>query len=143
MWEALSQEAREHVRDFIEEYYLAWRGADEDRILSYFSDDVELRLPTGTLNGKAAVRETLVRPFIAGFPGNVHAIQNLALAPRLIAVEWEFQAVHAGAFLGISATGKQVNVPGGSFYEYDLAKRVISAGRIYFDLSTLLRQIGA
>jgi hypothetical protein len=29
-----------------------------------------------------------------------------------------------------------------SFYEYDLATRKIPAGRIYFDLATLMRQIG-
>jgi hypothetical protein len=41
------------------------------------------------------------------------------------------------------ATGKRVQVPGCSFYEYDLGSRKIPAGRIYFDFATLLRQIGA
>jgi hypothetical protein len=51
--------------------------------------------------------------------------------------------VHTGAFAGVEATRKKVQVPGCSFYEYDLGMRKIPAGRIYFDVATLLRQIGA
>lgn len=137
------QAAPEDVRAFIQEYFDAWKGTDEQKILSYYADDVVLDLPTGKLEGKAAVRDNFVRPFIAAFPGNIHAIQNLAHARNLAVVEWSFEAVHAGAFAGIEATGKEVKVPGCSWYEYDLRSRTIPAGRIYFDVGTLLRQIGA
>ena len=137
------QAAPEDVRAFIQEYLDAWKGIDEHKILAYYSDDVVLHLPTGTLEGKTAVRDNFVRPFIAAFPGNVHAIRNLAHAKNLAAVEWSFEAVHKGPFGNIEATGKQVQVPGCSFYEYDLGTRKIPAGRIYFDFDTLLRQIGA
>jgi len=137
------QVAAEHVRAFIQEYFDAWKGTEEEKILAYYSDDVVIHLPTGTLEGKAAVRDNFVPPFIAGFPGNVHSIRNLALAPNLAAVEWSFEAVHSGDFANIPATGKRVQVPGCSFYEFDLANRKIPAGRIYFDVSTLIRQIGA
>ena len=138
-----NQAAPEDVRAFIQEYFDAWNGTDEHKILTYYTDDVVLHLPTGTLEGKAAVRDNFVRPFIAGFPGNVHAIRNLAHARNLVAVEWSFEAVHEGPFANGEATGKQVQVPGCSFYEYDLGTRKIRAGRIYFDVGTLLRQIGA
>ena len=133
----------ENVRAFIQEYFDAWKGTNEDKILAYYSDDVVIQLPTGTLEGKTAVRDNFVRPFIAAFPGNVHSIRNLAHAKNLVAVEWNFDAVHKGAFGKIEATGKKVQVPGCSFYEYDLGSRKIPAGRIYFDFATLLRQIGA
>jgi steroid delta-isomerase-like uncharacterized protein len=137
------QAAPEDVRAFIQEYFDAWKGTDEHKILAYYSDDVVLHLPTGTLEGKTAVRDNFVRPFIAGFPGNVHAIRNLAHARNLVAVEWSFEALHKGPFANVQATGKQVQVPGCSFYEYDLGTKKIPAGRIYFDFATLLRQIGA
>ena len=140
---AAVQAAPEAVRAFIQDYFDAWKGTDEDKILAYYSDDVVLQLPTGTLEGKAAVRDNFVRPFIAGFPGNVHAIRNLAHAKNLVAVEWNFEAVHKGPFANVAATGKKIQVPGCSFYEYDLGTRKIPAGRIYFDFATLLRQIGA
>lgn len=139
----VAQAAPEDVRAFIQEYFDAWKGTDEQKILAYYSDDIVLQLPTGTLQGKSAVRDNFVRPFIAGFPGNIHAIRNLAHAKNLVAVEWSFEAVHTGTFANIQPTGKQVQVPGCSFYEYDLGTRKIPVGRIYFDLSTLLRQIGA
>jgi len=133
----------EVVRAFVQEYFDAWKGTDEDKILAYYADDVVIHLPTGTLEGKAAVRDSFVRPFIGGFPGNVHAIRKLAHANNLVAVEWSFEAMHAGPFAGVQPTGRQVRVPGCSFYEYDLGIKKITAGRIYFDLGTLLRQIGA
>ena len=140
---AAVQAAPEAVRAFIQDYFDAWKGTDEHKILAYYSDDVVLHLPTGVLEGKTAVRDNFVRPFIAAFPGNVHSIRNLAHAKNLVAVEWNFDAVHKGAFAKVEATGKKVQVPGCSFYEYDLGTRKIPAGRIYFDFVTLLRQIDA
>jgi len=136
-----AQVTPESVRAFIQEYFDAWKGTDESIILAYYSDDVVLHLPTGVLKGKTAVRDNFVRPFIAAFPGNVHSIRNLAHAKNLVAVEWNFEAVHKGTFANVEATGKNVQVPGCSFYEYDLETRTIPAGRIYFDFATLLRQI--
>jgi steroid delta-isomerase-like uncharacterized protein len=140
---AATRASEEDVRAFIQEYFNAWKGTDESKILAYYADDVVLDFPTGVLKGKPAVRDNFVRPFIAGFPGNIHAIRRLAFAPNLVAVEWSLEAVHSGAFAGIPASGKQVQVPGCSFYEYDLARRVIPAGKIYFDSGTLMRLIGS
>ena len=141
MHTAAVQATPESVHMFIQEYFDAWKGTDENRILAYYSDDVVIHLPTGTLEGKTAVRDNFVRPFIAAFPGNVHSIRNLAHTKNLVAVEWMFDAVHKGAFGKVEATGRNVSVPGCSFYEYDLTSRRIPAGRIYFDFATLLRQI--
>ena len=143
MQAATMQASPEEVRAFIQEYFDAWKGTDDHKILGYYSDDVVLHLPSGTLEGKKAVRDNFVRPFISAFPGNVHAIRNLAHANNLVAVEWSFEAVHKGRFANVEATGKQVRVLGSSFYEYDLGTRKIPAGRIYFDFATLLRQIGS
>jgi steroid delta-isomerase-like uncharacterized protein len=137
------QAAEEDVRAFIQEYFASWTGTDEDKILAYYSDNIVLRVPAGRFEGKTAVRDNFVRPFITAFPGNVNVILNLAYGKNLVAVEWSFEGVHTGPFGNIEATGKQVQVPGCSFYEYDLATRMIPAARIYFDVATLLRQIGA
>ena len=132
----------EEVRVFIQEYFDAWSGTDLQKILDYYSDDVVIQLPTGSLEGKSAVRDNFVIPFLKAFPGNVHSIVNLAHAENLVAVEWSFNAVHKGTFANIQASGRTVQVPGCSFYEYNLETRRIPAGRIYFDVGTLLRQIG-
>jgi len=138
---ATLQASHEDVRAFIQEYFDAWKGTDIDKILSYYTDEIVLHLPTGTLSGKTAVRDSFVVAFVAGFPANIHAARNLAHAPNLVAVEWSFEAVHKGPFANVPATNKSVQVPGCSFYEYDLATRKIPAGGIYFDFATLMRQI--
>ena len=143
MQASATQTTSDDVRNFVQEYFDAWKGTDEQKILDYFAEDVILDLPSGTLKGKVAVRDNFVRPFITAFPGNVHSIRNLAHARNLVAVEWNFEAIHKGSFANLEATGKKVQVPGCSFYEYDLTTRKIPAGRIYFDFATLMRQIGA
>ena len=143
MQSAVAIAAPEKVRAFIQEYFDAWKGTDIERILAYYADNVVIQLPTATLEGKSAVRDNFVIPFITAFPGNVHSIRNLAHAENLAAVEWSFDAVHKGAFGNIQPTGNKVHVPGCSFYEYDLERRSIPAGRIYFDPAALFRQIGA
>src|SRR6185503_1434364 len=100
------QASPEVVRAFVQEYFDAWKGTDEDKILTYYSDSVVLQLPTGTLQGIVAVRDSFVRPFIGAFPGNVHAIRNLAHANNLVAVEWSFEATHAGSFADVPPAGR-------------------------------------
>jgi len=131
------------VEAFINEYFGAWRGTDEDRILSYYTETVSIQIPGTLMKGKSAVREQFVRPFITGFPGNRHIARNMIFGQGVVVVEWDFEAEHKGPFAGRAATGVRVQVPGCSVYEYDLAKRQITAGRIYFDVGTLLTQLGA
>ena len=94
------------------------------------------------MTGQAAVREQFVRPFITGFPGNRHIAKNMIFGQDVVVVEWSFEAEHTGPFAGQAATGAHVEVPGCSVYAYDSAKRQITGGRIYFDVGTLLKQIG-
>jgi predicted ester cyclase len=131
------------VEAFINEYFGAWQGTDEDRIMSYYSENVTLQIPGTLMQGKSVVREQFVRPFITGFPGNRHVAKNMIFGRDVVVVEWRFQAEHKGPFAGREATGASVEVPGCSVYEYDSANRLITGGRIYFDVVTLLKQIGA
>src|SRR5262245_52077694 len=52
-----------------------------------------------------------------------------------------FEAQHKGPFAGHAATGARITLPGCGVYEYDAATRQITAGRIYFDVGTLLQTI--
>src|SRR5262249_11729399 len=84
------------------------------------------------MHGRAAVREQLVRPFIAGFPGNRHVVRNMIVGRDTVVVEFTFQ--------GRSATDAGVQRTGCGVYEYDPIQRQITAARIYFDAGTLLNQ---
>jgi hypothetical protein len=66
------------VQAFIEEYFEAWSGTDEeDLILSHYSETISLEIPGTIINGKVALRDQFVRPFVAGFPGNHHVVKNM------------------------------------------------------------------
>jgi len=131
------------VRAFIEEYFKAWEGTDENRILSYYAETVSLEIPGTLINGKAALRDQFVRPFVAGFPGNRHVVKNMIFGENVVIVEWSFEAAHKGAFAGAPATGTAVKLPGCGVYEFDPVNRQITAARIYFDVTTLLKQISS
>jgi len=131
------------VRAFIDEYFEAWSGTDENLILSYYSENVSLELPGTVINGKAALRDQFVRPFVAGFPGNRHVVKNMIFGKDVVVVEWSFEAAHKGPFVGTLATGTVVKLPGCGVYQFDPVKRQITAARIYFDVTTLLKQISS
>jgi ketosteroid isomerase-like protein len=52
-----------HVESFINEYYDAWSGTDEDRIMSYYAENVVVQSPGTLMEGKKALRDQFVRPF--------------------------------------------------------------------------------
>lgn len=131
------------VQAFLSEYFGAWQETDIERIMSYYSDNVLLVFAGTTMAGKEAVENQFVRPFIAGFPGNRHIPTNMIFGQGVVVVEWSFEAEHTGVFAGRAATGSSVKVPGCSVYEFDSVKRQITGGRIYVDVATLLKQIGA
>jgi predicted ester cyclase len=131
------------VRAFIEEYFEAWSGTDEELILSYYSETISLEIPGAIINGKAALRDQFVRPFVGGFPGNRHVVKSMIFGKDVVVVEWSFEAAHKGAFAGTAPTGTAVNLPGCGVYQFDPLKRQVTAARIYFDVTTLLKQISS
>jgi len=131
------------VRTFIDKYFDAWSGTDEDLILSFYSETVSLELPGTVINGKADLRDQFVRPFVAGFPGNRHVVKNMIFGKDVVVVEWSFEATHKGPFAGTAATGTDVKLPGCGVYQFDPLQRQITAARIYFDVTTLLKQISS
>jgi steroid delta-isomerase-like uncharacterized protein len=131
------------VRAFIEDYFEAWSGTDENLILSYYSETISLEIPGTIINGKAALRDQFVRPFVVGFPGNHHVVKNMIFGKDVVVVEWSFEAAHKGTFAGTAATGTAVSLPGCGVYQFDPVKRQVTAARIYFDVATLLKQISS
>src|SRR5215475_9710197 len=129
------------IESFMIEYYAAWGGTDEDRIMSYYADNVTIQIPGILMQGKSAVREQFVRPFIAAFPGNRHFVKNIIFKRDAAVIEFTFRAEHKGPFAGHPATDACIELPGCGVYEYDSARRQITAARIYFDVGTLLKQI--
>src|SRR5262249_45822856 len=121
-------------------YYAAWGGTDEDRIMSYYADNVTIQIPGSLMQGKLAVLEQFVRPFITAFPGNRHFVKNIIFGQDSAVVEFTFKAEQTGPFAGHARMGAPIDLPGFGFYEYDSAKWQITSAPIYFDVGTLLKQ---
>src|SRR5205807_10111277 len=92
------------VESFLNEYFGVWQGTDEERIMSYYAENVAIQIPGTLMSGKRAVREQFVRPFITGFPGNRHVAKNMIFGRNVVVVEWNFEAEHKGPFAGRPAT---------------------------------------
>ena len=105
--------------------------------MSYYAENVTVQIPGTLMQGRSAVREQFVRPFIAGFPGNRHIVKNWIFGRDVVVVEWTFEAEHKGPFADCAATDARVELPGCGVYEYDSAKRQITAARIYFDVGNV------
>src|SRR6516162_7888695 len=127
------------IESVMVEYYAAWGGLDEDRIMSYYADNVTVQIPGSLMQGKSAVLEQFVRPFIAAFPGNRHFVKNIIFGRDVAIIEFTFKAEHKGPFAGRAATDARIELPGCGVYEYDSVRRQIAAARIYFDVGTLLK----
>src|SRR5215470_13472389 len=128
------------IEAFMIEYYAAWGGTDEDRIMSYYADNVTIQIPGSFMQGKLAVREQFVRPFITAFPGNRHFVKNIIFGQDSAVVEFTFKAEQTGPFAGHAGMGAPIELPGCGFYEYDSTKWQITSARIYFDVGTLIKQ---
>ncbi len=130
----------DNAEDYLNAYFDAWRRGDIDEVMAYFTDDVEMVTPIGTLQGKDAVRNEFVAPFCVAFPGNVHEPQCVVYKEGVASVEWRFKAEHLGELNGIPASGLKTDLPGCSFYF--LEGNLIKSGHIYYNLPTFLAQIG-
>ena len=87
------------VRAFIDEYYKELHGTDEDHILSYYAETVSVELPGMLINGKAALRDQFVRPFIAAFAGNRHIVKNMIFGKDIVVVESASKPITTGRSL--------------------------------------------
>src|SRR5262249_25672186 len=125
------------IESFMVEHYAACCGTDEDRIMSYYAENVTIHIPGSLMQGQWAVGEQFVRPFIMAFAGNRHFVKNIIFERDIAVIEFTFKAEHKGPFAGHAATNAHIELPGCGVYEYDSAKRQIPSARIYFDVGTL------
>ena len=120
----------------------AWNKHDgEASTKNYTSESVYIH-PRGDLKGKEAIRKFLEKHVWAAYPDSQIEVVSIGdVGNGLIASQWIMHATNAGAFPdGTPATGKRVQLPGATFYQYE-GDKVVSE-RTYFDLHGLLKQLG-
>lgn len=117
--------------DTIRAYYAAWLADDLEAVLALCTDDlVANNVPIGPLRGKPAVREFFVR-FGKGMTDKRYDVARILVDGDCAVVE---------GVENYLKDGKQVSLPYMSTFLFRGAQ--IREWRDYFDLQTVLRQLG-
>ncbi|RIK44574.1 MAG: ester cyclase [Chloroflexi bacterium] len=100
--------------------------------------------PPALVNQYIADTDDALRQHIAGaeaaFPHYEMIVDDLIAEGDKVVVRFTMRATHQGDFMGIPATGKQVNMPG--IIIYHIADHKIVEHWMQFDAMTLMQQLG-
>ena len=125
----------------IEQEALGW-SRNMDQLMAVFADDVIYEdAPMGlVLHGKEELRG-FATAFFNGCPTDLKAVVTTAVVDGDHgASEWRFTGTHSGDMPNMPASNKTMDVRGASIYEFEGGK--IKHKIDYWDLSTMLRQLG-
>ena len=94
--------------------------------------------------GQVVSGQSKVEQFIRSFHEQAFdanpVVKNVIVSDGQAVLEADFVGTHIGEFLGVAATGRQVNVP--YAVVYDLADDKITALRAYLPMDGLMQQLG-
>lgn len=123
-----------------------WMGAFSggiNKVMDMYADDVEFEdiIFAEKLSGKAKLRE-----FFSAFDdpkAGVHKFEAVGYSGGSEggAVEWAWNAKHAGDFMGIPAAGKETNTRGVSILTFEGGK--VASQHDYWDAAAVFKQLGA
>lgn len=96
--------------------------------------------PLGVVSdGPAAVRE-LATGLFRGFPDLRIHCDKLHHADDAVIVEGKLDGTHAGPWAGVEATGRRMDVKFVAIFDFDDDR--LMCEKVFFDLATMLRQLG-
>ena len=119
----------------------AWNSLDPQRVVDVLTEDHIYEDVTFAVVCRGAAE---TRGFFEGaysaFPDIHFTLTSAAADAERAALEWTMTGTHQGDLPGLPATGKPFSVRGSTVFE--IAADKICAVRDYWDLATLLRQVG-
>jgi steroid delta-isomerase-like uncharacterized protein len=126
---------------FAQQLLDAWNTRDAERVVELLTDDHTYEDVTFAIvnHGPTETRRFFQGAY-AAFPDLHFTLSGTAGDAECCAMEWTMTGTHNGDMPGLPATGKPFTVRGVTILE--LAGDKICAVRDYWDLSTLLRQVG-
>ena len=110
----------------------------------YFAEDAvftQMALPN-PITGRDAIGRMLQLFYHDAFSGASGELRHVAAdADRGLGfIEFTFRGRHTGELMGIPPTGREVEVP--MLGSYEIANGQIQRARLYYDMATLMRQLG-
>jgi steroid delta-isomerase-like uncharacterized protein len=91
-------------------------------------------------DGRDGVRSFYTQ-LMAALPNLVIEVQRTHVTDDVIVVEVMIRGTHLGAWRGLPATGRRVEVPLCGIYTFDADDR-LTGEKVYYDRGTVLRQLG-
>ena len=122
---------------YSEEIYNRHNAAAIDRLIA---EDFRHHASFPTPSGREGFRQ-FIGGFWQAFPDVTSTDKEMVIEGDKIAVLYVMRATHEGAFMGIPATGKRVEVKGLSVYRIE--NKQIAEEWAHPDLMSLMQQIGA
>ncbi len=117
--------------DTVRAYYAAWKADDLEGVMRLCTEDVvAVNIPIGPINGKSAVRDFFAK-FGKGMTDKRYDVHRIIADDTSAVVEGVENYVK---------DGKQVSLPYMSTFLF--RDGLISEWRDYFDLQTVLKQLG-
>ena len=111
-----------------------------DEAIGFFALPRYELLATGEVFDGAGPLHGLMQENVTAFPDFHYDVTYLHHADDVIVVEGSFRGTHEGRWRGLPATGRRVDLPMLTVFPFEGDQMM--GERIYFDLSTALRQLG-
>lgn len=113
---------------------------DFDAAIGFFHHPRYDMIATGEVYDGAEALHALMRENLTAFPDFTFTPDHVFHADDAIVAEGAFRGTHLGTWRGLPATGRTVDFPMLLVFPFDGEHMV--GERIYFDLTTALRQLG-
>ncbi len=113
-----------------------------DHDAAFYAEDATFQIMADPepIEGREAIAG-LMGAFYGGSFTDTHVEHRSILADgNRVVLEFVFNGTNTGEFMGLPPTGQRVSVPIMGIYEVEGA--YITFGRIYFDMGTMMRQLG-
>jgi steroid delta-isomerase-like uncharacterized protein len=111
-----------------------------DEAIAFFARPRYEMLATGEIYDGAGALGGLMQENVTAFPDFHFDYTHLHHSDEAIVVEGSFRGTHEGLWRGLPATGRRVDFP--MLIVFPFEGEAMMGERIYFDLSTPLRQLG-
>ena len=111
-----------------------------DEAIQFFAQPRYELVATGEVYDGAGPLGGLMQENVTGFPDFHYDFTQLHHADDAIVVEGAFRGTHEGTWRGLPATGRRVDFP--MLLVFPFEGEQMLGERIYFDLITVLRQLG-
>ena len=132
------------IRDAYERRIGFYNAGDVEGMANLYTEDAARVTPSGTFEGRAAIREALSRDQ-AAFPDRTMTVGVIVERGDTLAAEWTVAGTHTGPFVmpdgtELPPTGKQVQTRGMELVQVRDGKAAVH--RLYWDNMAVARQFG-